>query len=96
MTLTVNFIETDRNEAIENFIASLIYKSFLNDNNIKEIIVNLTVQSDHRVPWKSSIHIIGKHEKVMGESQAANYLTAFSQALNRVKRNWENNPRLRA
>jgi len=96
MTLAINFINTERNEAIEKFITSLVYKSFPQSSRINDFIVNLQTQSDHRVPWKCSIHVFGIPNNVVGESQAANYLTAFSQALNRVKRQWEKGEGIRA
>lgn len=96
MTLAINFINTDRNEAIEKFITSLINKSFPDTTRINDLIVNLQTQSDQRVPWKCSIHLFGRPQNIMGESQAANYLTAFSQALNRLKRQWEKGEGIRA
>lgn len=89
MTLTVNFINTERSEAIEKIIRSMIEKTFTDSPNIKDVIINIQTQSDHRVPWKCSIHIIGESQNTNAESQAANYLTAFSQALMRVQRHWE-------
>jgi len=96
MTLAINFINSERNEAIEKFIKSLVLKSFPETSRINDFIINLQTQSDHRVPWKCSIHVFGRPNNVMGESQAANYLTAFSQALNRVKRQWEKSDGIRA
>ncbi len=96
MTLAINFINTDRNEAIEKFISSLVLKSFPETSRINDFIINLQTQSDHRVPWKCSIHVFGRPMNVIGESQAANYLTAFSQALTRVKRQWEKGEGIRA
>jgi len=96
MTLAINFINTDRNEAIEGFMRSLTQKTFQEDARISDIIVNLQTQSDQRVPWRCTIHMYGRPKNIVGESQAANYLTAFSQALNRVKRQWEKGTGIRA
>lgn len=89
MTLAVNFINTERSEAIEKIIKSMIETSFTDSSNINDVIVNIQTQSDHRVPWKCSIHVFGNDQSFNAESQAANYLTAFSQALMRVQRHWE-------
>ena len=96
MTLAINFINTNRNEAIEGFIRSLTNKTFPENSRISDIIINLQVQADQRVPWKCTIHLYGRPKNIVGESQAANYLTAFSQALNRVKRQWEKGTGIRA
>ena len=91
MSLTINFINADKNEAIESFITSMIKKSFPDRSDINNIVVNLLAQADKRVPWKCTIHVFSDHNNVMTDSQAANYLTAFSQALNRCKRQWDKN-----
>lgn len=90
MTLTTNFLNTDHNPAIEQFIKSLVMKTFNDTQSIESIIVNLTVQHNQQVPWKCTIYLTGKDEKLFtAESQAANYLTAFSQALMRTERQWK-------
>ncbi|MBT8233725.1 MAG: hypothetical protein HKO66_14415 [Saprospiraceae bacterium] len=88
MTLAINFINTERNEAIESFIKSLVTKTFSDTTSINDIIVNLQTQNDPRVPWKCTIHIFGIHKNVKAEASASNYLTAFSQALKRAERQY--------
>ena len=90
MTLTTNFVHTQYNSAIENFIRSLVQKTFSNHRDISDVVVNLYAQNDPVVPWKCHIHVTQSGgELSSSESVAANYLTAFSQALNRVKRQFE-------
>lgn len=90
MTLTTNFINTDHNPEIEQFIKSLVIKTFPDAHNIDSTIVNLYVNNDNHVPWKCHIYLSTTDEVMLDvESSAANYLTAFSQALMRIKRQWE-------
>ena len=92
MTTTINFINTDYNPAIEQFITSLVNKSFEKEEKVKELLVNLQIQKNSMVPWKCTIYLNAEEETLLNsESQAANYLTAFSQALVRINRLWEKN-----
>ena len=90
MNLTTNFVRTDYNPAIESFIKALIEKTFKDYHNVNSIVVNLYAQNDVMVPWKCNIHVSNLDGTLIStESLAANYLTAFSQALTRVKRQFE-------
>lgn len=98
MTLTCNFINTERNPTIEKFIKSLTQKTFGDNESINNLIVNIQVQDHQQVPWKCTIYLSHEADSLISaESQAANYLTAFSQALMRLKRQWDKtNQALRA
>ncbi len=97
MTLTVNFINTDHSSEIAQFIESLVNRTFSGNNEINSLIVNLYAQNNNQVPWKCSIYLSDTSEQLINsESRAANYLTAFSQALMRIKRQWDKHVDLRA
>ena len=90
MNLTCNFINTERNEAIEKFIQSLVSKTFADQGEDLSFIVNIQVQEASQVPWKCTMYLSRNNSGILSsESQAANYLTAFSQALLRLKRQWD-------
>ena len=94
MNLTCNFINTERNEAIEKFIQSLIAKTFDKHLDDLSFIVNIQVQNEAQVPWKCTMYLSRNNTGILSaESQAANYLTAFSQTLMRLKRQWDKQDR---
>ncbi len=98
MTITINFINTEHNSSIEQFIKSLVMKTFDDAQDLESIIVNMQVQNNNQVPWVCHIYLTDDSENLLeAESQAANYLTAFSQALLRISRQWgKNNNIIRA
>jgi len=97
MTLTVNFINTDQNLDIEQFIRSLVMKTFNDAQQIECITVNLSIQNNSHVPWHCHIQLDDNDKPSLeAKSQAANYLTAFSQALVRLKRYWDKEKGMRA
>ena len=98
MTLTTNFINMEHNHEIEQFIKSLVLKTFPDAQCIDSILINLKVVNDNHLPWKCHIYLTEPGKSTLEvESGAANYLTAFSQALMRIKRQFEkSNDGLRA
>lgn len=90
MTFTINFVNTEHNVAIEQIIKSMVLKTFTDNDSIDSVIVNLHAQNHIQVPWKCNVYLTETNQKLItAESQAANYLTAFSQALMRLKRQWD-------
>ena len=88
MTLTCNFVNTDRNPSIEQFMKSLVAKTFGHDEDIASS-VDLILENNAQAPWKCVIRVNDSSRACKAESRAANHLTAFSQALKRLKKYWD-------
>lgn len=90
MTLHLETINFQKFDALEKFIKSLAEKRFGKLKFISSINVYIKKTDDPMVPWKSEIELKPiKGAPLFAESSSANYISAFSQSVNRVQRQVE-------
>ncbi len=87
MKLNLETINFQKFDALENFVRKLTQKRFGKLNFITTINIFIKKTDDPRVPWKSEIELKPvKGAPLFAESSSANYISAFSQSINRVQR----------
>jgi len=89
MNLTCNFINTNHNPAIEQFMQSLFSKTFVDAERIGSVVIDLKLENSLQAPWNCVIQLNDTDQAYKAEAWAANHLTAFSQALKRLKKYWD-------
>ena len=90
MLLETKFVNLEHNAQMEQFIDSLVSKTFPKSENIESINVLIKVINNPQVPWTCTISLKGEENRELEvQSSASNYLTAFSQALMRIRRQWD-------
>jgi len=89
MILTCNFINTNHIPAIEQFMQSLVSKTFGDTNEIGSVVIDLKLENSLQAPWNCVIRLNDTDRVYKAEAWAANHLTAFSQALKRLKKYWD-------
>ncbi|NNE26321.1 MAG: HPF/RaiA family ribosome-associated protein [Saprospiraceae bacterium] len=90
MQLTLQTINFQKFEALENFVNSLAQKRFGKLDFVQSINVYIKKTNDPIVPWVSELELRPvKGAPIFAESQSANYLSAFSQSVNRMQRQVE-------
>lgn len=90
MKLNLETINFQKFDALENFITKLTQKRFGKLKFISTINVYIKKTDDPVVPWKSEIELKPiKGAPLFAESESANYISAFSQSINRAQRQVE-------
>ena len=90
MQLTLQTINFQTFEALENFVNSLAQKRFGKLDFVQSINVYIKKSNDPIVPWVSEIELKPiKGAAIYSEAQSANYLSAFSQSVTRMQRQIE-------
>lgn len=90
MKLEVVTANLPENQSFKALILSLLKKAFSKKKTIKSVHVVLSQSEDKRVPYIVEMNLKEENEDLLKSSAvSANYLTAFSQALNRMERQLE-------
>jgi len=88
--LTIETKNLPENQSFKDLLLSMLTKAFSRKKEVKSVMVVVSKTDDARVPYSVEMNLEETNSTTLqSKAVSVNYLSAFSQALNRMERQLE-------
>jgi len=88
--LTIETKNLPENQSFKDLLLSMLTKAFSRKKEVKSVMVVVSKTDDARVPYTVEMNLEETNSTTLqSKAVSVNYLSAFSQALNRMERQLE-------